>query len=227
VPILPVLYLLVQEGIHAALSGGRLRSASQRRFAAACALLLVAAVPLHLRVAFEKASMEARGADRFTRNMTLVGVTLARRLPATARIALNPAGAVPYYSGLYAYDMLGLTNLHIARKARTRLGEGVAGHEKGDGAYILDERPDLILFGNVMISPTVPADLAEVRWQVTFASEKEIARDPRTRRLYVPDQLPLGAGLHLLFLRRRDFVVPPDQVDRKRSSPNFWEAARS
>jgi hypothetical protein len=208
VPILPIVYLLVQEGIYQAVGWGRSRGDGLAR-ALSVGLLLVAlaAAPVHLRRVFEGALEEARGAHVFTRNMKLVGDCLARHLPASARIALNPVGAVAYHSGLYAYDMMGLTNLNIAHRSVSELGAGYAGHEKGDGAYILTQKPDVILFGNVQISPTGPVDLETVRWNETLLSEREIARDPRRSSLYVPDQLPLGDGRYLLFLRRNDFVI--------------------
>jgi len=39
-----------------------------------------------------------------------VGLALKNHFPPSTSIALNPAGAVPYYSGFHAYDMLGLTD---------------------------------------------------------------------------------------------------------------------
>jgi hypothetical protein len=226
VPFLPVFYLLVQEGIAATLASVAPPRVPRRVAVAACFLLLAAAAPLHLWRVYQVAMIEARGADRFTRNMTLVGVALARHLPPTARIALNPVGAVPYHAGLYAYDMLGLTDLHIAHRERAPLGTGIAGHEKGDGGYILDERPELILFGNVTIAPSGPVHLSDLRWNASLTSEQEIARDPRTWQLYTTDQLPLGDGRYLLFLRRRDFAIAPLSVDPKPGSPIFRGSAR-
>jgi len=141
--------------------------------------------------------------------MTLVGLSLKRHLPSTTRIALNPAGAVPYYSGLYAYDMLGLTNRHIAH-VPVSMGSGFAGHEKGDGAYILDQAPEIIFIGNVAIAPLGLDPIKVMMWNVDglLRSEKEIAEDPRATRLYVPDMLPLGDGRQVVFLRRRDFTIP-------------------
>ena len=64
------------------------------------------------------------------------------------------------------------------------------------------------LFNNVLIAPAGPLNYARVKWNATFRSEIELARDPRVFQLYVPDHLPLADGRHLIFLRRRDFVIP-------------------
>jgi hypothetical protein len=153
-----------------------------------------------------EAHREAGGADTFTANMRQVGLALRRSVPSSTRIALNPAGAVPYYSGLYAYDMLGLTNEHIAHVHVQEMGTGRAGHEKGDGRYILDQRPENILFGNVAIASRLP-DLSEIRWPIQGLSEREMSRDPRLTSEYVPASLPLDDGRFLLFLRRRDVEI--------------------
>ncbi len=63
-------------------------------------------------------------------------------------LAINTAGIIPYYSGLKTIDMLGLTDSHIARLEISDFGKGSAGHEKGDGLYILERKPELIVMGN-------------------------------------------------------------------------------
>jgi arabinofuranosyltransferase len=201
VPIAPALYLLVQAGamelVRLSRDAGRWRVYARLAFAIA-----LFGIPLHAHHLFGSALEEARGGDAFTRRMTLVGQTLRRVLPPTARIALNPAGAIPYYSGLYSIDMLGLNDEHIAHTDAEMRASGYAGHEKGDGDYILDRAPEVILFGNVQIAPKGPVNLRRVRWRILGVSEHEIATSPRTQRLYVPDQLSLGGGRYLVFLRR-------------------------
>lgn len=61
-------------------------------------------------------------------------------------IAVDAAGAVPYWSQLPAIDMLGLCDYHIPRRRPAKLGSGFLGHEHGDGDYVFGRRPDLILF---------------------------------------------------------------------------------
>ena len=71
-----------------------------------------------------------------------------------AVLAINTAGIIPYYSKLKTIDMLGLTDAHIASAAVENFGAGPAGHEKGDGGYVLQRRPDFIVFGNFEGSKT-------------------------------------------------------------------------
>jgi len=211
VPVLPALYVLLQEGAFAVASAARRRGAGWR-WAPVLGVAFIACGLLHAQHMFSEAGKEKLGADTFTSRMRAVGLALRGHVPPATTIALNPAGAVPYYSGLRATDMLGLVNEHIAHTAPAGLGAGKAGHEKGDGAYILGLRPDLILLGNVRVVGERPGELSQVRWAVAYRSERELARQPDFLRLYEPDAIPLGDGRHLLFMRRRDFEIP-DRLD--------------
>lgn len=62
-------------------------------------------------------------------------------------VAVDAAGAIPFYSGLRSIDMLGLNDAHIARHHDEEFGHGVQGHELGDGAYVLSREPDVIVAG--------------------------------------------------------------------------------
>ncbi|MBW1844462.1 MAG: hypothetical protein JRJ05_08990 [Deltaproteobacteria bacterium] len=204
VPIAPALYLLVQTGVEELIRLSR-QAGRWRLFARVAFLIVVLGVPLHAYHMFGSAIEEARGADKFTRRLTFVGQALRKVLPPATRIALNPVGAVPYYSGLYTIDMLGLTDEHIAHTDVTMQTGGYAGHEKGDGEYILDRAPEVILLGNVQVAPRGPVNPRRIHWPLLGISEHELGRSPRTQRLYVPDQLRLPDGRYLLFLRRADF----------------------
>jgi hypothetical protein len=67
-------------------------------------------------------------------------------------LAAVPIGAVSYYSELYVYDMLGLTNKHIARLEIPQTEMGWTGHEKHDGQYILSQKPTYLLLGNIDVT---------------------------------------------------------------------------
>jgi hypothetical protein len=73
-----------------------------------------------------------------------LGKYLKERAPVGSVLATDAAGALPYYSGLRTLDILGLANTTIAHRSVPELGSGVAGHEKSDPAYIVDQRPDYI-----------------------------------------------------------------------------------
>jgi hypothetical protein len=91
----------------------------------------------------------ARAPHRFGSYDSLAGwISLGRylkeRAPADAVLATDAAGALPYFSGLRTLDILGLANTTIAHRKVPELGSGVAGHEKMDPQYIVDQRPDYI-----------------------------------------------------------------------------------
>jgi len=122
-------------------------------------------------------------------------------LPPGTLVATNAAGALPYFSDLPVIDMLGLTNRHIAR-ARPDT-EGWIGHERGDGAYVLDREPDLVILGGAEGSPTP--------W--TFPGDRQIVADPRFATEYVEQRLTLqspdgGAFEFVAFSRRAGRAYP-------------------
>jgi hypothetical protein len=74
-----------------------------------------------------------------------VGRFLSENLPPNTVLAIHSAGVIPYYARLTTIDMWGLTNRTIARAPALRFGEGLAGHEKSDPAYVFSLEPDLYL----------------------------------------------------------------------------------
>jgi hypothetical protein len=61
-------------------------------------------------------------------------------------VAVTAAGCIPYWSELPSLDMLGLNDKHIAKNRPVDIGDGMLGHELGDGEYVLSREPDLIIF---------------------------------------------------------------------------------
>ncbi len=77
-----------------------------------------------------------------------IGKTVARAMSAKKPLlAVDSAGAIPYYSKLPTLDMLGLNDRYLARHRPPSMGHGLLGHELGDGDYVLRRRPDLIIPG--------------------------------------------------------------------------------
>jgi arabinofuranosyltransferase len=106
---------------------------------------------------------------------------------------VNTAGTVPYYSGLVAIDMLGLCDAHIAHVQAPAMGQGLAGHEKADGAYVLSRTPDLVIFG-----------AAQGRRAPIFRSDHQLWAQPGFHERYVFEIYPLPSGRRLHVWRRRD-----------------------
>jgi arabinofuranosyltransferase len=61
-------------------------------------------------------------------------------------LAVDAAGALPYWSNLPSLDMLGLNDRYIATHPPPTFGHGGIGHELGDGAYVLKRQPDIVAF---------------------------------------------------------------------------------
>jgi hypothetical protein len=87
-------------------------------------------------------------------------------------VAVDAAGAIPFFSGLRSLDMLGLNDAHIARHHDESFGRGVQGHEVGDGDYVLSREPDIIVAGVLGSS------------QLAFRSGREMSADPRFHAQY-------------------------------------------
>jgi len=60
-------------------------------------------------------------------------------------ISLMYVGALAYYSELRVYDLLGITDTHIAHLDYPWLGLGFPGHEKQDFAYIMQKNSTYVL----------------------------------------------------------------------------------
>lgn len=60
--------------------------------------------------------------------------------------AVTAAGCLPYWSELPCLDMLGLNDYFLPRNLPPDFGQGMIGHELGNGQYVYDSKPDLICF---------------------------------------------------------------------------------
>lgn len=87
-------------------------------------------------------------------------------------VAVDAAGAIPFFGEFRAIDMLGLNDAHIARHHDPSFGDGVQGHELGDGAYVLSREPDIIVAGVTGSS------------RLAFRGGREMAADPRFDESY-------------------------------------------
>lgn len=85
-------------------------------------------------------------------------------------LAVTAAGALPYFSGFRSLDMQGLNDRHIAQQPPQK-GAWLA-HDRGDGKYVLDQKPDLMVFGGVIGGPP------------KFVSGSQMYRDKRLKRHY-------------------------------------------
>src|SRR3970282_1950574 len=135
VPILPLVYLLVEAAIARVLAGPP----------GAPAVPLLPALP-------GLAPSEKHRTDRtFFAMLAEGGRWLARNAPPDATVACFAVGALPYYSGLTTYDLLGVTDAHIAHGPLRE--DEMTGHGKMDWNYVLAKRPTFVFpMGNPDLS---------------------------------------------------------------------------
>jgi arabinofuranosyltransferase len=116
-------------------------------------------------------------------------------------LAVDAAGAVPFYSRLPALDLLGLCDRTIATTAQPEWLATMradvprpAGHLKGNGDYVMRRAPDLMLFAN---PPGLPLPV--------FVSALEFEDDPRFLN-----------GYRCVLLELRDREILPDRRETLR-----------
>jgi len=186
-PYLPILYVLVAQSLsgvfHLAVetkTSARTRRVGTAIFAAFVALLMFYTYYFPTLLYFSGGHRSVptwevlRGRTPaheavlgYERQKMLVGEWLRRHAPKGASIATTVAGVTPYYSKLYTYDMLGVTNVHIAHtepqphrivsldiEATGLHRPGgivenilITSHLKSDNEYIIRQNPTLILEG--------------------------------------------------------------------------------
>jgi arabinofuranosyltransferase len=157
VVVLPLLFVLVQYAV--GLAAGALRSAASRNLAAAAlsiAALAVTAVSNHrsprARVLDVDVEQDLLGLIR------TASLALTREFPPGTLFAYSGAGVVAFYTGFPFIDTLGLTDAHIAAREIPDAGARDAGHEKGDGRYVLARAPHVIQFSIASFTAVMRSD---------------------------------------------------------------------
>lgn len=146
VPILPWIAILMADGvatIYGALRARRAAGSPARPTAGPLAPLLALALALGAAGALARtAPIDAtiRGLDESVWIWREIGWWMADNTPPEASLAAAGAGAPAFYGRRETIDLYGLTDRHIGRLEVEAMGEGVAGHEKRDPAYVLDVR---------------------------------------------------------------------------------------
>ena len=160
---------------------------------------------------------------------TAVGRYIAAAWPPGSLVALNTAGSTPYHAPRLRYvDMLGLNDAHIARRDSSKLrirGQLLPGHAKGDGAYVLRQRPDYIILGPangaVASQPWFLSDL-EIAEAAGFHQDYELARarlDVRDLPGWADRPEARSGQIEFTWYQRRGRTRTPDQAGKLRPSP--------
>lgn len=170
VPLIVLMALLLALGTQWVMQRGRVRLA----WALAWAHLAVVALATYGYLQFVDGCNRRAVIERWEWDGRVVGLMLKRgfgdRRPL---LACNACGCLPYWSELPAIDMLGLNDYHIARNRPERFGQGALAHELGDGRYVLERRPDLVILAG-----------PRGRQKGRFPSGTQMQKDPEFYRLY-------------------------------------------
>ncbi len=215
--IAPVVPLLSLAGV---VGGARVLSRSIATSRQLVAVSLTAAALLALLLAqssTDPARDAGRSLDQHNRD---AGLLLRDRVPATYTIGVIAAGATPYYAQLPALDMLGLNDETIAHTDVENFGSGVAGHEKYNLDYVLDERrPEILVVGAFAPTPLTRAQVETKPWVV---GAQLLLKDPRMWERYQMSALQTE-GLWYSFAQRKDTLdefsadwtqFPPEAIAR-------------
>jgi arabinofuranosyltransferase len=168
VPLLVLLVLTATVG--AQWAAENIRGSGPALVAGMMVLLLIAFTWLQFR---DEENFRAVS-ERWEWDGKAVGLLLKHAFGAQQPLmAVDPAGCLPYWSELPSIDMLGLNDYYLPRHPPPNMGEGAIGHELGDGQYVLNRRPDLIVF----LLPTGNE-------RGYFLSGRQMQEDPRFFRDY-------------------------------------------
>ena len=243
--LVPILYLLVQDGF-----ADLYRRAARLPFFAtgrklnllALCLIVISlgvtmrqsVLPLLMRTSYRwyepqsQLSFPGLGTDHsyvwfdnyFVDRLAIAAKWLETHAPRNTVVASTPAGSIAYHMNHKVIDMLGLNDLHIARTASADLGKGRAGHEKGDGKYVLSRSPDYILMGNVAVLP-YPLNEEGMAEKLVLKSERELWANPAFHDAYELVCIQLsdtGVFRYFTFFKRKGSVLisNPKELEYKR-----------
>jgi arabinofuranosyltransferase len=145
-----------------------------------------------------RALMEVEMARRWAE----VGRWLGQNVPPGARIASLVVGAIPYYSHLATYDLLGLTDREVAVEGQTYL-DGQIGHQKYNTDYILRERPEYIVYPSSGLRDTPQYRGPEAVDREYAYAFYDLLSDERTAALYEYRSARMASGRYVEWFQLR------------------------
>jgi arabinofuranosyltransferase len=150
--------------------------------------------------------------ETWTRECKQVGIFLRTAFGAEHPLLVaDPAGAIPFFAHVDAIDPLGLNDYHIARHPIAGRGQGWVGHELGDGKYVLDHNPDLLMLSNLQS-------------EIYFPADKQLAADPRFASHYQLMQIDVGPAHAIragIYIRRIDGKLGMERSGNRVTVPAY------
>jgi hypothetical protein len=112
-----------------------------------------------------------------------------------------PAGAPPQAGKLRIIDMLGLNDRRLARVRVEDMGTRKQGHEKGDGALVLERRPAYIILNH---NPNARFDVVSPpEMHLQFRPVRQIWESAAFHRDYLPFLVAIDDSTSFTLYERR------------------------
>jgi hypothetical protein len=133
-------------------------------------------------------------------------------------VATPAVGAIAYLGRVRVLDEFGLTNAYIARHLDPDVPkehlQRLAGHSRGNAAYVLSANPDLVLLGNVWVykKPLTPERLLKHRELLSITDERLLA-DEQFYQRYDLFNFPLSEARWLGLAVRKGSPLHPDNAN--------------
>jgi hypothetical protein len=137
----------------------------------------------------------------FEERWAALGRHFERTVASNTRVAISPIGAFGWYSRLPLIDVLGLTN-DVVWRQEPALDIAMKGHHRFDGAWVVAQRPEIVILGNGVRQPD-SGRLDVNPW------ERTIVMDPEFVANYEQFQMPIEGSEPLDIFKRKDASQPP------------------
>ncbi len=148
-----------------------------------------------------------------TTSWSAIGIAIGRGLPvdSTVKIAMTPAGAIPYYSRLRSVDMLGLNDKWVARYGRPRqLCVVCTGHQRLADVHYLRSVGTTLIVGHPQVGTQAEfrdADFTRILSAMFYDEKMDFQEIPSGARMLM---IPLDAT-HGVFVV---YLTPHPDVER-------------
>jgi hypothetical protein len=133
------------------------------------------------------------------------GKWLRENAPPGATLATTAAGIIPYYSGLYTVDMLGLTDPYVARHGKRTYT--LPGHGLSATDYILDKKPTYVLIYERLFAPN-PSSFGQIISETRWPAARDLVTSPRFQSEYVLSYAQILPGTYFHYFVRTDLSRP-------------------
>jgi hypothetical protein len=129
----------------------------------------------------------------------VAGKWLAENATPDATLATTAAGIIPYYSGLYTIDMMGLTDAYVAHHGKRTAS--LPGHELAATEYVLDRKPDFVIIYDLVFTKT-PVTIRDIAENTQWPAAYEMVTSPRFQREYVMSCAEIVPGTYFIYFVR-------------------------